>query len=601
MTNVRIRVVIAIFIIFWVLILTRVYYISIKSHSYYEEISKRNSIKTEYLAPQRGLIYDRNGNPLAINELGFSIGLVPGLSRKSKLDTLDKELDFLIENFPLLDKEELKKRYLRSDSAYEHNTITVADFINYEDGIKNFTKTNIRENASMILTTKRFYPYDSLASHIIGYVGKTNEKEAENDPVAKLVGYTGKTGIERYYNDVLKGTEGIKEAKVTALNEEIEIISKKEPQNHDITLSIDIELQKYISELFKDKSGTVIVMDIEDGSIISALSFPEYDLNMFVSGISHDEWKALAEDFNHPFTNKLVNGLYPPGSVIKMSMAMSFINSGVLTPKTVVFCPPYIELGGRIFRDWKSAGHGDTDLKKAIRVSSDVYFYKGALEAGIDNITPVLERHGFGVKTGVDLPNEFIGIAPGRSWKMDRYGVPWYQGETVNTAIGQGYFLVTAMQVARNVGMVASGKNLMPHFIKEVDGVNMEYSSLDNIFNDAEKAALPTIREGMYEVCNSPTGTAFRHIKTKVKIACKTGTAQVVGIPQEEKVRMKESELEYYQRSHGWLTSYGPYKNPKYVVSVMVEHGGSGGSATGDTVSKIYDKLYEMGYIKTLE
>lgn len=601
MLSTRIRVVIIFFIIFWIAILTRVYYISIKSHSYYDEISKRNSIKTEYIAPLRGFIYDRNNNPLAINELGFSVGLTPQLSKKSKLEELENELDFLVNIFPLFKKEELRKKYMRLDSVYEHNIIQIIDFINYEEGIKNFSKVNLRNNSFITITSKRYYPFNDLASHVIGYVGKTNEKEAEQDPIAKLVGYTGKTGIEKYYNDVLKGSEGSKVIKVTALNEEIETISKTEPESQNVKLSIDIELQRYISELFKGKSGTVVVMDIKDGSILSAISFPEYNLNSFVTGISHEEWKAMAEDFNHPFTNKLVNGLYPPGSVIKMSMAMALINSGVITPQKIVFCPPYIELGGRIFRDWKAAGHGDTDLKKALRVSSDVYFYKGALEAGIDNITLDLERHGFGVKTGVDLPNEFIGIAPGRSWKMEKYGQPWYQGETVNTAIGQGYFLVTAMQVARNVGMVASGKNITPHFISEINGIKVEYDSLDNIFNKDEKKALGVIRDGMYEACNAQTGTANRHVKSKVKIACKTGTAQVVGIPQEEKVRMKESELEYYQRSHAWLTSYGPYKNPRFVVSVMVEHGGGGGSATGETVSKIYDKLYDMGYIKTLQ
>lgn len=601
MLNTRIRIVITVFIFFWIMILTRVYYISIKSHSYYDEISKRNSIKTEYLAPQRGLIFDRNNKPLAINELGFSISLSHGLSKKSKLDILEEELDFLVEHFPSLKKDELQKKYMRLDSVYEHNAIRIVDFVTYEEGLKNFAKTNLRENLFISLTSKRYYPYDNLASHVIGYVGKTNEKEAELDPVAKLVGYTGKTGIEKYYNDVLKGSEGAKTVKVTALNEEVEVISRTKPENQDIKLSLDIELQKYIAELFKNKSGTVIVMDINDGSILAAISSPEYNLNKFVTGITHDEWKEMAEDFSHPFTNKLVNGLYPPGSVIKMSMALSFINNGTITPRKIVFCPPSIEIGGRIFRDWKTEGHGETDLKKAIRVSSDVYFYKGALETGIDNIEPVLERHGFGVKTGIDLPNEFIGIAPGRSWKMDRYGQPWYHGETVNTAIGQGYFLVTAMQVARNVGMIASGKNIVPHFIKEIDGLDIKYDSVDNIFNEKEKTALPTIREGMYEACNTLTGTASTHVKSKVKIACKTGTAQVVGIPQEEKIRMKESELEYYQRSHAWLTSYGPYKNPKYVVSVMVEHGGSGGKATGESVSKIYDKLYDMGYIKTLE
>ncbi|MFV0481575.1 MAG: penicillin-binding protein 2 [Campylobacteraceae bacterium] len=600
MTNTRIKIVISFFIFVWILLLTRVYYISIKSHAYYEEISKSNSVKTELLVPKRGFIYDRNKKPLAVNELGFAIGIKSQLSGKKNEHILDAELDFLVSQIPSLDKESLKRKYLRSDSPYEHEKIQVVDFMHYDNVINSFTQLNLRENISIYPITKRNYPYGSLASHVIGYVGKSNEEDNSKDAVAKLVGYTGKTGVEKYYDELLKGKIGSREVRVTALNEEIEEISRIASSSQNLYLSLDMELQEYIAKLFDGKSGSIIVMDISDGSILSALSFPEYDLNTFVTGISHDEWKAMSEDFNHPFTNKLVNGLYPPGSVVKMSMAMAFLDAKTITANTIIYCPPYIELGGRIFRDWKVDGHGDTDLKKSIRVSSDVYYYKLALESGIDAITPVIERLGFGVVTGIDLPNEFVGIAPGRDWKREKYNQPWYQGETVNTVIGQGYFLATTMQVARNIGMIASGKNIIPHFIKQVDDIEVAYGAEDNIFTDIEKKNLPVIREGMYEVCNSATGTASRHVNSKVKIACKTGTAQVVGIPQEEKVRMKESELEYYQRSHAWLTTYGPYKNPKYVVNILIEHGQSGGRAGGEIVSKIYDKLYEMGYITTL-
>lgn len=593
----RVKFLVTFFIFIWIVLLIRIYYISIKSNSYYEQIAKKNAVRLELIAPTRGLIFDTNSNPLAINQVGFAIGIAPQLSKKSKINTLDQELDFLVLELPFLDKETLKKKYLKNDSPYSHTNVQIVDFVMYDNIVGSFSKISLRENLSVYPVYVRNYPNGAIASHVIGYIGKPNEEETSLDDIAKLTKQIGKSGIEKFYDTELKGEAGSKEVKITALNVEIDQFLKKSPKSKNIHLTLDIRLQEFVTKLFENQSGSLIVMSIEDGAILAAGSFPEHDLNLFASGISHEEWKIISEDFNHPFTNRLINGLYPPGSVVKMSMALAFLNSGKITKDTKIFTEGEIELNGRKFRDWKREGHGITDLRKAIRVSNDVYFYKNSLLVGMDAITPVLERQGFGAKTGVDLPNEFIGVVPGRDWKRNKYGQAWYPGETVISSIGQGFFLSTVMQVTRNIGMIASGKNITPHFIKSIDDEVVIYETEDNIFNELEKKNLPTIRAGMFDVCNDPSGTGYRYVSTKIKIACKTGTAQVVGIPQEDKVRMKESELEYYQRSHAWFVSYGPYTKPKYVVSVLVEHGGSGGRAGGDIASKVYNKLAELGYI----
>jgi len=253
-------------------------------------------------------------------------------------------------------------------------------------------------------------------------------------------------------------------------------------------------------------------------------------------------------------------------------------------------------LGGRVFRCWKKRGHKKTGIKKAIRESCDDYFYKGSLIVGNKKMSDGLKRYGLGAKTGVDLPNEFIGVVPSRDWKMKKYNRIWSIGETANTSIGQGDFLVTPLQIAQYTALMATGKLPTPHFAKYIG--DEKYSpQVKDVFNEKEKEKLPIIQRAMYEVCNYPQGTATHYLSSNIVIAGKTGTAQVVAIKQDIEKRKLEHELSYYNRSHAWFTSYGPYKKPKYIVMVLVEHGGHGGSAAGKIVSNIYNKLVEMDYI----
>ncbi|EPN1538078.1 penicillin-binding protein 2 [Campylobacter jejuni] len=600
----RMRLVVGFILLFFIFLLSRVYYLSIKSNVYYEELAKQNAIKTEFLPPVRGQITDRNGTLLAINDLGFSISIKPYLSiKKSNKGILDKELSELTNLFPDLNASKLAEIYKRNDSYYNQDFIKVVDFIPYDEIIPHYSELNLNKTIKIDPVVKRKYPFGKLASHIIGYVGKANLQDVQENEIAKLSNYTGKSGIERYYNDILQGEKGTRVYKVNVLNQEVEQLSYTPAMSNDIELTIDIELQSYLTSLFEGNAGAAIIMNVNDGSILAAGSFPEYDLNPFVTGISFKDWDELSNSLDHPFTNKLINGYYPPGSVVKMGVGLSFLNSKNISPSTQYVCNGSIELGGRFFRCWNRSGHGPVDLKHAIKYSCDVYFYNGSLQVGIDQISETLSRIGFGAKTGVDLPSEFVGTLPSKEWKMQRYRQSWFQGDTLNTAIGQGNFLATPMQIARYTAQIAKGGEVIPHFLKSIENNNttIENQMDENkkeIFTLFEKSQLPYIRDAMYAVANEQGGTSYRYLHNlDVKVAAKTGTAQVVGFSQTDKNRVDEKQFEYYTRSHAWLTSYAPYSKPKYVVTVLLEHGGRN-ITSGATVAKIYQKMIELGYFK---
>lgn len=592
----KIKFILFMFALTWLTLLVRVFLLSVESNSYYEKLSYNNTIKIEQIAPARGEIVDINNRPLAINELGFKIQLAPHLMLKKNLDVFESELTTLLTLLPHLDKEKIIKEYKKSDSYYNHNFIDIVEFVSYEQIMPVYSILSLRENINIVSSPKRYYPHNQAAAHVVGYVGRANKDDVQDDPLVELIGYSGKSGIERYYNEYLQGLAGKREIKVNANNQEVEELSSQMPvEDRKLTLNIDIELQKYIATLFENKAGAVVVMEV-NGAVLSASSFPEYDLNTFVTGISSDIWDKLSNSLDKPFTNKLIHGLYPPGSVIKTGLGLLYITSPEVGPNFNDYCTGSMPLGSRMFRCWKKDGHGSTDINKAVRESCDDYFYKGSLKLGIDKMSDGLMRYGLGKKTGVDLPNEFVGTVPSREWKRKKFNKNWYIGETVNTSIGQGDFLTTPMQVAQFTALMATGKLPRPYFANML-GDKVVEPELQEVLSEDELKRLPPIQKAMYEVCNVQGGTGVNYLKTKVKIAGKTGTAQVVGIMQDIKQRELEHEMEYYTRSHAWFATYGPYKNPQYVVVVMLEHGGHGGAATGGIVSSIYDKLLELGYI----
>jgi len=592
----RYKIVIAVFILFWGVMVARLYHLSIKSNYYYEELAKENIERKHFIKPVRGEITDINGKLLAMNQIGFSISIMPHL--KQKEHTLERIVDRLVETFPDLNKTVMMRVYKKYNSPYNHNFIKVVDFIPYADMIGVYPKLSLYRELKIEAETKRYYPYGKYGAHIVGYTGRSNSKENKKDPVVNEVGKVGKSGLERYYNSVLEGELGYEVSKVTATNKAIEVLEKQLPKdNKNLQLNIDIELQKMIYERFGKATGVAVVMRTT-GEVLAAVSAPSYDPNLFVGGISKKEWRALQEDVDHPFTNKFIHGTYPPGSTIKMGMALAFSKAqkGILSIEE--HCVGYITLGKsrHKFRCWSRWGHGKVGLRKAIRESCDVYFYNKSLKVGINAMAKYLRSFGLGVKTGVDLPREYQGVIPDKQWKMRRYKQPWYMGETVIASIGQGYDLVTPLQMARYTALIATSNLVTPSITKVIDGTVKKNRIVPIEF---EQYYLNEIRKGMYDVCNTKKGTAFKVMsKLPVVVAGKTGTSQVVSIPQSTKKRLKEEELEYYRRSHAWITTYAPYDNPKYIVTVLVEHGGHGGSTSGPIAADIYRWLYAHGYFK---
>ena len=598
----RFTIIITLFSLFWILLISRIYQISIRSNYYYDNLAQMNIERKYYINPVRGEILDRHGKLLAVNDIGFSIKVAPHLTKYSRekkkrvpKEKLVKLIGMIVNEFPEYNATKLLKKYLKKDSSYNHRFIPIVDFVGYNGMIGAYPKLSINKNLKIESETKRMYPAGSLATHIVGYVGRSNTKDNEKDSVVEKVGVVGKTGLERQYNKILEGKLGYRLVEVSATNREVAQLEKIEPQdNQNLVLNIDLGLQKRINELFIGQSGVAVVMNV-NGDLLAAVSYPSYDPNLFVGGISSKDWKVLINDLNHPFTNKIIAGTYPPGSSIKMGMALAYSNAGTAVNQSE-YCKGYITLGksNHKFRCWSHYGHGQVGLRKAIRESCDVYFYNKSLKTGINNMAKSLRKMGLGVKTGVDLPREKKGIIPDKMWKMKRYKQPWYMGETVISSIGQGYNSVTPLQVARYTAFLATQHLPTPHFVHKIVGKEVlpKYEEFE-----VNQQDLNTIRLGMYDVCNSSRGTARRTMShLPIVVAGKTGTSQVVSIPQGEKKRMLESQLDYYSRSHAWLTTYAPFKNPKYVVTVLVEHGGHGGSTSGPIAAEIYNWMANEGY-----
>lgn len=593
----KIKILLSIFFIVWIGLIVRIFNLAIQSNEYYGDLSQKNSIKSEFTPPVRGEILDRNNEPLAINELGFKISLAPHLTKGKNSEKLDTEIEYLLSILPSLDSEKMIKNYKREDSYYNHSYIDVVDFIPHDNIIPLLPIMNLRGTIKVSPSPKRLYPYGKTASHVIGYVAKANQQEINENPILQLIGYAGKNGIEKYYNNYLQGEAGERKIKVNAHNLEIEEIGKTTTkENKNIVLNIDIRLQSFIAEIFAKRVGSVVVMD-KYGAIYALGSYPEYNINSFASGISSDEWNELINNIDGPFTNKAINGLYPPGSVVKTNIGLIFATSNKLNVHSSVNCTGSFKLGDRNFRCWKHSGHGKVDLAKAITRSCDDYFYKGSLDVGIDKLSEGLKRMGYGQKTGIDLPNEFIGTVPNRTWKREKFNKPWFQGETLNTSIGQGDFLVTPLQIAQQTALMATGKLPIPHIAKRIDDSPYTPVPVD-VLTPSELSILPVVQKAMKAVCNSEGGTAKPYVYTRFPIAGKTGTAQTTGIAQHVIVRQKEHSMDYFKRSHAWMSSYGPADDAQFIVVVMVEHGGHGGDATGGIISQIYNKLDDLGYIK---
>ncbi|OAQ13969.1 penicillin-binding protein 2 [Bibersteinia trehalosi Y31] len=576
------------------ILLTNLYNLQVVNYESYETRSNGNRIKLLPVPPTRGLIYDRNGKVLAENITYFGLYIIP-----EKVDNLEQTLDELKALIGLSD-EDIEHFYKEKKRASRYTPILLKPDLN-EEQIARFS-VNQHRFPSMDVHPyfKRNYPYGEMMTHIIGYVAKINDKDKKRlIEEGKFGNYAGshdigKLGIEKYYEEQLHGITGFEEVEI---NNRGKVIRKLRDQpavdGSSVKLTIDIELQRYITNLLGRQKGAIVVLDPNDSSILAMVTNPTYDNNLFVGGISGKDYKLLLEDEDRPLLSRATQGTYPPASTIKPFMAVAGLTEGKITPTSSVFDPGYWIVPGTTqrFRDWKKSGHGHTNVNKAIVESADTYFYQLAYDMGIDKMSAWMKMFGFGMPTGIDLHEESVGIMPSREWKQKRHKKPWLQGDTVNTGIGQGFWIATPLQLAKATAvLINDGKVNTPHLMKEVlSGEIMPYQD-PKLYDDIQgvpQRFWQISKLGMYNVNHASNGTGRKAFAGAFyKSAGKTGTAQVFSLKGKD---YNKNTIAKKLHDHGWFIGYAPYENPKMVISVILENAGGGGSTAAPMARKVMD------------
>ncbi len=600
----RLRLVISIgfVLVLMAILLARFAYLQAFRHDHYQTLAESNRISVVPIVPNRGLILDRNGLVLAHNYSGYTLEITP--DRIPDLEASINELSMLVEITPR-DRKRFRK-LLAERRNFE--TLVIRNRLTDEE-VARFAAQQYRfPGVEIKARLFRDYLYGEKTAHLIGYVGRINQNDMaqleENDLVANYRGsdYIGRTGLEQSYENELHGTTGVEQVEVDSGGRAVRMISRTSPVSGNmLVLSIDAKLQEIAFESFGNYRGALVAIDPNNGEVLAFVSKPGYDPSLFIDGIDTQSWNELNNSPDTPLNNRALRGQYPPGSTIKPFMALAGLHYGERTPAMAISDPGYFMLPGSShqYRDWKKGGHGSVDMFKSIVVSCDTYYYGLATDLGIDRISSYLPRFGFGKKTGIDLEGETTGLLPSQEWKKRRYGQKWYVGDTVSVGIGQGYNLVTPMQLAFATATLANnGIAYKPHLVKEVRSAHIDKSRA--ISNEPlsdleiEPAHLDLVRRAMVAV-NQPGGTAAQAAAgAPYQIAGKTGTAQVVAIKQGEKYI--ESQVQERHRDHAWFIAHAPADQPKIALVVLVENGGHGGSTAAPIARKVLD-YYLLGKV----
>ncbi|MGD8122468.1 penicillin-binding protein 2 [Vibrio sp. TRT 2004] len=584
------------------ILVTNLYNIQINQYQDYKTRSNDNRIKVVPIAPNRGLIYDRNGKLLAENRPVFSLELTPE-KIKDMDDTiarLQKILTITPEQVERFQKERRQTRRFKSVPIL--NQLTPEQVAKFSVNQHNFPGVSV--NAAL----KRHYPYAEVLTHVIGYVSRINDRDMqrlvreEKDANYQATRDIGKLGIERYYEDMLHGTAGYQEVEVNSRGRIIRTLKYVPPvPGKDIVLNLDIDLQLYVHKLFDGRRGSAVVLDPEDNGVLAMVSSPSYDPNAFVHGISGQAYSSLLNDKNRPLVNRATLGIYPPASTIKPFMAVAALQEGVVTPYTTRNDPGYWKIPNsktKPFRDWLRWGHGKVDIVQSIEESVDTFFYQIAYDMGIDRISSWMMMFGFGDYTGIDIYEESKANMPTREWKMARHRTPWYQGDTIPVGIGQGYWTSTPMQLAKATSvLVKRGEVVAPHLLRATinNGEMFEKQQLSDIETYPPIAGVKPrywdmAIEGMRLVNHGKKGTARRAFtKTPYVSAGKSGTAQVFGLGEDEEYNA--DEIAEHLRDHALFTGFAPIDNPKVIVTIVLENAGGGSSQGGPVVRKIFDHV----------
>jgi penicillin-binding protein 2 len=588
-----------VFFLFFVII-SRLWYLQISRGDEYQGLSETNRVRIRSVPPPRGHILDRRGREIVTNRPSFNVVMI----REDSFDIDDvlKRLSVVLDE----DVEVLWERIREAAGTPRHIPIILKEDIDWETlaHLENnkFKFSGIRIEVQPVRT----FHYGDLAANTIGYVGSITRKQLEEDESGRYEGgdLIGKRGLERLREQDLRGEKGSSSSEVNARGfEQQQLINMDPLPGNDIRLTIDVDLQQ-AAEQFMDignKAGAVVAMEVNTGRLLAAVSSPSINLEAFIGGISQKNWDALLQNPRHPLINKIAQATYPPGSTYKMVTALAGLAEGVIDLNTVFYCPGHYYFGNRVYRCWKHSGHGSVDILKAITESCDVFFYQVGQRVGVDKLAEYARKLGLGKVTGVEMEHEKSGLTPTKAWKRKRYKEKWHEGETLSVAIGQGFNIMTPLQIALMTSAVANGgKIFKPQLIESVtttDGRVVEKFSPELVseLSDREKGYLNIIREGLFGVVHGKRGTA-RNVKIKgLTVGGKTGTAQVVRIAQYK--GLKEQDIPYKFRDHAWFTCYAPADNPQIAVTVLVEHGLHGGSAAGP-IARVILKTYFEDYLR---
>ncbi|GAA6137179.1 penicillin-binding protein 2 [Arenicella sp. 4NH20-0111] len=582
-------------------LVSRIWYLQIMSHQRFEVLSKDNRVRLVPVAPVRGQIFDRNGKVLAENIPVFTLEVVPE-NVKNMAELLD-EIAKLIELTP----NDIRKfrSLVRARPDFEAQVLKVN--LSEEEVARFLVNKHRFVGAEVQPRLQRNYPYGGELVHVLGYVGRINQGDLQriDQQAYKGTEYIGKLGIEARYEEQLLGKVGFEQVETNAHGQRVRRLDINPPvSGDDIHLNIDADLQVKAREYLAGQRGAIVAIEPNTGGVLAFVSNPVYDPNEFVNGIGHRPYSALREDVNRPLVNRALNGRYAPGSTIKGLVSLAGLENGWNKNSSVV-CPGFYKLKGSShrYRCWKRAGHGPTTMLESIMQSCDIYYYQLANWMGIDKLGAFLGQFGLGQRTGIDLNGEPSGLMPSREWKRAVRGTPWYPGETLITGIGQGFTLVTPLQLGAMIATLANrGRRLEPRLVNRlVHGDEVDVTPASSALPDvvATPENFDTIIAAMQAVVEHPRGTARRAgLNAGYTIAGKTGTAQVVNIAQGAKY--DESKLTEFQKDHALFVSFAPVEAPKIAVAVIVENGGSGSGVAAPVARKVMD-FYLLGKDASVE
>ncbi|MCP3889980.1 MAG: penicillin-binding protein 2 [Desulfobulbaceae bacterium] len=581
-------------IFFFTIVVLRLWFLQITSGEEYESRAYGNRVRIRQVAPPRGHILDRFGREIVTNRPSFNVALIQEDSRDLS-DTLQRLS-------PILDMEvsELWSKIREASGTPKYLPVNLKEDIDWQTLAylenHNHEFSGIRTEVQPV----RVYHYDDLAANIIGYLGSITKKELANSDRDIYSGgdIIGKRGLEKLREDDLRGEKGRSYTEVDARGFEQQLLKTVEPlPGREIRLTLDVDLQQ-IAESYMaagEKSGAVVAMEVNTGRVLAAVSAPTIHIQDFLGGISKKNWQALLDNSKHPLINKVAQAAYPPGSTYKMVTALAGLSKGVIDEDTIIYCPGRYRFGNRTYRCWKHSGHGPVNLNKAIAQSCDVYFYQVGQRVGVDALAEFAKKLGLGRRSGVEMEYEKSGIAPTKKWKLKNRKSKWQEGETLSVAIGQGFNLTSPLQIAIMTATLANGGTVYkPQLVEQVvdpEGKVVEDFKPEVISQlKGVERYFGLIKKGMEEVVQGKRGTARKVRIEGLRIAGKTGTAQVVKLAQYR--GLKEDDIPYKFRDHAWFTCFAPAENPEIAVTVMVEHGLHGGSGAGPIARAVLNQYF---------